>query len=279
MGGMPLALSCLLILLLAAAQNQVSDLPPQLQEQFVRGIEAQKSGDLDMAERLFKGVLEQGGKSPLVYNAVGNMHQMKGEHKQALAVFGISERLDPKDPVHHSLAGVSLLALGRPTEATREFRLAVQMQPDSLLFREQLAGVYMSVENYPAAIEQYTKLLETKADSPEYLYRLGRAYLGYSGSCFEKIKRINPGSARLFQEMGDQYLVQGKLDKAVESYQQAMAADPSIPEVHFLLGQCYLRQGEKEKALKAVDKALELTPGSPAALRLRRSILDRSANP
>ncbi len=273
-----MTLSCLLALLLAATQSQVSDLPLQLQDQFARGIEAQKSGDLDMAERLFKTVLAQGGKSPFVYNALGNVHQMKGEHKQALAALRAAEYLDPKDPVPHSLAGVSFLALGKPREATREFKLAVQIQPESVVFREQLAGAHIRLEDYPAAIDQYVKLLEIQPDNPEFRYQLGHAYLDYSLSCFRKIKEVDPGSARLCQEMGDQYLVQGKLNRAIGSYEQAAGADPSIPEVYFLLGQCYLKQGDREKALKAIDQALALTPGSPAALALKKSILGRSPN-
>ncbi len=269
----------LILVLLAAVPGQAPDLPPQLQEQFARGIEAQRSGDLDTAERLFKTLLEQGGKLPPVYNALGNVYQMEGKHKEALVVFGVSERLDPKDPVHHSLAGTSLLALGRPAEAIKEFRQAVQIQPDSLIFREQLADAYIRLEKYPAAIDQYSKLVELRAESPEYRYRLGHAYLNYSLSCFKKIKNVSPGSARLFQEMGDQFLLQGKLDKAIDSYEKARGADPSIPEVYFLLGQCYLKQGDREKALKAIDQALELTPGSPAALALRKSIAGHGISP
>jgi tetratricopeptide (TPR) repeat protein len=269
----------LLVLISAGQKGQIADMPPRVQEQFARGLEAQEAGDIDGAERLFKSLLEQGGRSAPVYNALGNVYQMKGEHKQALAAFAVAARLDPADPVNHSLAGASLLALGRNREAVREFKLAVQMQPDSPVFREQLAGAYVGLENYPAAIDQYSKLLELKAESPEFRYQLGRAYLAYSLSCFKKIKDLNASSARLYQEMGDQYLVQGKLDDAIESYEKAGKADPSIPEVYFLLGQCYLKQGDKDKALKAIDQALVLTPGSPAALALKRSILGRNANP
>lgn len=275
---MPLTLLLLLALVPAGDKVKIPDLPPQIREQFARGLEAQSAGNLDEAERLFKALLEQGGKAAPVYNALGNVYQMKGEHKQALAAFDVAQRLDPKDPVHHSLAGVSLLALGRPREATRALKQAVQMQPESVVFREQLARAYIRLEDFPGAIGQFVKLLELQPDNPEFRYQLGHAYLDYSLSCFRKIKEADAGSARLHQEMGDQYLVQGKLDKAIESYEQAAVADPSIPEVHFLLGQCYLRQGDKEKAMKAVDQALVLTPGSPPALALRRSILGSGTN-
>jgi tetratricopeptide (TPR) repeat protein len=270
---LPLILPVLLILLAVGGQGRVPDLPVHLQEQFAQGIEAQKAGNLEQAEGIFKTLLDHGGRLPPVYNALGNVYQMKGEHKQALAAFTASDQLDPKDPVHHALAGASLQALGRTREAVREFRQAVLLQPDNPLFREQLGAAYLYREDYPGAIDQYARLVELKAEDPEYRYQLGHAYLAYSLSCFQKIKQINAGSARLYQEMGDQYLVQGKLDKAIESYEKAMAADPSIPEVHFLLGQCYLKKGDREQALVAIDQALALTPGSPAALALKKAIL------
>ena len=276
---MPLILSFLLVLLAPAAQGQAPDLPPQLQEQFARGIEAQKAGDLDGAERLFKILLEQGGRLPPVYNALGNIYQMKGLHEQALVEFGASGRLDPVDPVHHAFAGASLLALGRSREAIRELRQAVKMQPGSLVFREQLAGAYTRLQDYPAAIDQYGKLQELKPESSEYRYQLGHAYVAYSTSCFERIKGINAGSARLYQETGDQYLAQGKLDEAIENYEKARGADPSIPEIHFLLGQFYLKQGDREKALQSLNQALTLMPDSPPVLALKKGILGSSTKP
>jgi tetratricopeptide (TPR) repeat protein len=275
----PLTLLFLLILIPVEEKGRILDLPPQMQEQFARGLEAQRAGDLDGAEELFKALLEQGGKSAPVYNALGNIYQMKGQPKKALAAFAVSGRLNPGDPLHHALTGVSLLSLGRSREATGEFKLAVQKQPDNLVFREQLAAAYVRLQDYPAAIDQYLRLLELQAGSAEFRYQLGHAYLAYSLSCFKKIKDINDGSARLLQEMGDQYLVQGKLDKAIENYEKARGADPSIPEVYFLLGQCYLKQGDKDKALEAIDQALALTPGSPAAVALKKNILGHSTNP
>ncbi len=268
-------LPCLILLLAAAGQGQTRDWTPEAQEQFIRGIEAQKIGDLERAENTFKKLIDQGARFPQLYNALGNVYQLRGAHEQALEAFKESERLDPKDPDHHSLAGVSLLALDKPREAVGEFRQAVRLLPENPLFREQLARACLRLEDYPAAIDQYTKLLEMKADSTEYQYQLGRAYQAYSAACFEKIKQIDEGSARLYQEMGDQYLAQGRLDKTIKSYEKARTADPSIPEVHFLLGQFYLKQGDKEKALQAVNEALALTPGSPAALALKKAILGK----
>ncbi|NWG12374.1 MAG: tetratricopeptide repeat protein [Acidobacteria bacterium] len=260
-------------------QSRIPALSPEMQAQFERAIEAQKKGDLDAAEERLRRLLKQGGKLVAVYNALGNVYQQKGEHGQALAAFGESERLNPADPIHHSLAGVSLIALGKSEEAVREFQQAVQMQPDNLLLREQLARAYFHSKDYPAAIDQYAELLKQKGDDPEYRYQLGRTYLTYSISCFQKIEMINPGSARLFQEAGDHYLAQGKLDSAIENYEKAREADPSIPEIHFLLGQFYFKRGETEKALQAAERALALTPRSPVALALRRSILEASKNP
>ncbi len=268
-------MSLWIFLLTAFAQSQTQSLTPQVQEQFSRGIEAKKIGDLEGAENTFKTLLDQGARFPQLYNALGNVYQMKGAHEQALTAFAESERLEPKDPDHHSLSGVSLLALGRPRGAVGEFKQAVRLQPENLLFREQLARACLHLEDYPTAIDQYKKLLEMKADSTEYRYQLGRAYQAYSATCFEKIKQIDEGAARLYQEMGDQYLAQGKLDKTIESYEKAREADHSIPEVHFLLGQFYFKRGDKEKALQAVNQALALTPGSPAALALKKAIVGK----
>src|SRR4051794_31446306 len=45
-----------------------SSLPASLEELFINGVKAQKSGQLDAAERAFLEVLRQGGKVAFVYN-------------------------------------------------------------------------------------------------------------------------------------------------------------------------------------------------------------------
>ncbi|HYK89420.1 MAG TPA: tetratricopeptide repeat protein [Acidobacteriota bacterium] len=268
-----LILPFLLLLQTVFGQAQTPALTPKMEEQFARGIEARKNGELAAAEKLFKAVLDQGGKLPSVYGALGIVYQLEGAHDQALDAFLAAGRLDPKDPVLHSLAGGSLLALGKSREAVKEFEQAARLQPETPLFHEQIAEGYLRMLDYPAAIDQYRKLLELKPQSAEYHYHLGHAYLAYSISCFERIRSVNADSARLFQQLGDQYLAQGRLDKAIENYENARKADPDIPEVHFILGQFYLKQGYKEKALQAANQALALTPGNAAALALKKSIL------
>lgn len=263
---------CFLIFLSVQMRSQVPTSTPAQQEQFFSGLEAQQKGDLTAAEKIFGTILDQGGKVPMVYNALGNIYQLRGAHDKALAAFSESERLDPKEPTHHFLAGVSYSALGKWQQAVREFKQAVQIQPENLLFREQLAKSYLRMNNFPGGIEQYIKLLELKPESPEYHYQLGHAYQYFSLSCYEKLKGLKPDSARLYQELGDQYLVQGDMDKAIENYEKARSADPSLPEIHFLLGQFYLKRGEREKALQSVNQALALTPGSPTALALKKTI-------
>jgi tetratricopeptide (TPR) repeat protein len=261
----------------APLYSQQSSLAPDLQEKFIKANEARKNGDLDSAGKLLQEVLQSGGKLPEVYNALGILWQSKGEHEKALSSFRAAAQIDVKDPQPRFLAGASLLALRRTGEAIREFKKAVQLQPDNTLVREQLARAQARTQDWPGAIEQYSRLMELQPENPEYRYQLGRAYGKYTLACFERIQALNPSSARLYQELGDQYLAQGKMEKTIESYEKARTADPSIPEIHFLLGQFYLKQGHKEKALQAINQALVLTPGNPGALALQRQIQGASA--
>src|SRR3954467_981445 len=103
---------------LSAGQNA----PSPGEEQLAKGIAALKAGDLDSAENIFTLALHQGERSPLVYHNLGVIAQERGQHKQAVARFRETLRLQPEFGPAHSLLGVSLLALGNEREASRELK-------------------------------------------------------------------------------------------------------------------------------------------------------------
>src|SRR2546427_9381323 len=70
-------------------------LPPSLEELFVKGVQAQKAGQLEAAERAFQQVLREGGKAAFVYNNLGIVYQQRREHVPAVAPIRQAVRLQP----------------------------------------------------------------------------------------------------------------------------------------------------------------------------------------
>ena len=256
---------------LARAQ-QAPPLPAPLERLFMEGVEAQKAGQLDVAERAFLQVLRQGGKVAFVHNNLGIVYQMRGDHSKAIAQFREAVRLQPGYAAPHLLMGSSLLALRKVPEAIHELERAAKLQPKEPLTRLQLANAYERTNNFRGVVEQFRALRELAPQEPEYAYQLGDAYLKLAGWCAREIVRLNPRSARVYQTLAENYRVQGQLERAIRIFQHAAAADPKLPDIHLALAEIYLEQGKQSEARKAIEQELAIVPESVAALALRQKL-------
>jgi len=268
---------CVAALILGAGQTaaaqQAASLPASLEKLFAEGVQAQKAGQLDVAEKDFLEVLRQGGKVSFVHNNLGIVYQMQGEHTRAVEQFREAARLQPDYVAPRILMGASLLAMGRVAEATRELQLAVKLQPQEPLARLQLARAYARAENFPARAEQLRALRKLAPQEPEYAYQLGDAYMKLAGWCAQEMDRINPRSARVYQMLGEEFRVQpGRIERAIREFQRAARADPKLPGIHQALAEIYLEQGKIADAQGEIEKELAVVPESVAALAVKQKL-------
>lgn len=252
----------------AAAQQTPSVTEPNL----AAGVEALKSGDLDGAERLFSDALRQGVKSPLVFHNLGVIAQQRGNHAVAVGRFRSAIALQPGYAPSRLLLGVSLLALGRNAEAVAELQRAARALPQEPQAHLQLAKAYEASDNWIGAIEELQKLVHLEPQEAEYSYLLGRAWTQLSESSYRRLAKINPGSARLHQALGQEYAMQGKYEAAIAAYRQAARSDPALPEIHLALALLLLELKQVDEARREIDLELKLVPESKAALQTRAQI-------
>ncbi len=246
--------------------------PAQLEKLFTSGVQALKAGQLDEAETTFLQVLRQGGKVPFVHHNLGIVYQQKNAHEKAVLQFRAAIRLQPDFGEARLLIGYSLLSLGKNAEAGRELERAVKLLPDQPSARLQLAKAYERSGNWFGVVDQYRALRALEPRNGEYAYQLGKAYNRLSDWSYQQIIRVNPGSARLSQTLGQNYLQQGKSELAILEYQRAIQADPKLPELHLALALIYLEQKRFDDARKEIELELRLAPESQKALGVKQQI-------
>jgi len=259
-------------LIFTATTLAQESLPPQLERQIATGVEALKSGDLDTAERVFDDALHQDVQHPLVFHNLGVIAQQRRDHKLAAARFRQAIRLQPSYGPSHLLLGVSLRALGKNAEATHELELAAKLMPKEPQAYLQLAKAYEASDKWVAVVVELQKLVELSPQEPEYRYQLGRAWTKLSGWSYQKIKQLNPDSARLQQALGQEYAIQEKYDLALAAYQRAAKQDPKLPEIHLATAVILLALKRFDEALTEIDLEQKLVPESKAASETRARI-------
>lgn len=262
------ALCGLCCFVFVAAMAQAQELPESLQEEFRAGVAAQKAGHLEEAEKAFVRVLREGGKVAFVYNNLGIVYQERHDHARAMAQFREAIRLQPDYVAPRILLGASLLATGHAAEATRELERAVKMQPREPLARLELAKAYERIGKLSGMVEQYRALRVLAPQDPEYAYQLGQAYLRQANWSVREIRRLNPGSARVYQILGEAYRTQGHLEMASQAFQRAIRIDPKLPGIHLALAQISIERGQMEEARSEIERELAIVPESVAARAL-----------
>lgn len=247
-------------------------LPPQLEQQIATGVEALKSGDLDTAQKIFSAALEQGVKHPLVFHNLGVIAQQRQDHKSAVERFRQAIQLQPSYAPSHLLLGVSLRALGKNTEAVHELERATKLMPKEPQAYLQLASAYEASGDWIVAVVEFQKLVELSPQEPEYRYQLGRTWTKLSGWSYQRIKQLNPDSARLQQALGQEYAIQERYDLALAAYQRAAKQDPKLPEIHLATAVILLELKRFDEALAEIDLEQKLVPESKAASETRARI-------
>jgi tetratricopeptide (TPR) repeat protein len=71
----------------------------------------------------------------------------------------------------------------------------------------------------------------------------------------------------------------GKLDKAIEAYTQAIGRDPKYSFAYLGRGDVYLAKGDLDRALLDYDRALRLDPTNDAAKARAEAVREEKAKP
>ncbi len=246
---------------------------PAPEEQFQKGVAALKSGRLEEAKKAFQQVLAApGGESAFVRRNLGIVYQQQRDHAKAVDQFRLAVKQAPKDAAPRALLGMSLLALGNSAEAIEQLTKAVELDPSNADVRLQLALAYEKAGDTPNVVEQLRAVRKSDPKEPEHAYRLGKAYVDLAAWSTRQMMEQAPQSPRVFQMLGENYLVQGNLELAERNLTRAAELGPDVPGVHWALAQLYLKKGDRPAAIRELDRELEAVPGSLMAMRMKQQL-------
>lgn len=165
-------------------------------EKFQQAFEFHKSGKIDEAETLYKEILDGDANNSEVLNLLGMINMQK---------FKLSS-------------------------AEELIQRAISITPEPY-FYENLAKVYLEMENAPKAIAIYKVLLGISKDNFDYLFNLASAY------------KLN-----------------NEIENAIETYKKAISINPKNPDAYFNLGLIYDNIGQPENSVKYYEEAIKLSP-------------------
>ena len=151
-----------------------------IEETFALAVQNHKKNNLQVAENLYKKILNTNPNSVGVHNNLGMMYKELEEYKKALDCYKKAILINPKiEYIHHNIANV-FLAIGNFAEAKKHFKQSIKFNPDFIVTHRSLSRITKYTNN-----EEHFKELKKiykKASSNDFEkkielgYALGKAY-------------------------------------------------------------------------------------------------------
>lgn len=193
----------------------------------------------------------------------GSVHEMKGDLASAILEYQEALRYD-QDPAIYFAISKCYAQLTKYSLAIEAGRKAVDLAPDEVTYRRNLADISAAAFDFDAAAQQYEELLRRDSSQVDVWYNLARIYQARKPlralEVYEQIiDRFGPEWDVLLQ-MADLYNKLGKVDRAAAALRQMSELDPSNKELKKTLAQTYVRASAYDSALAVYTELREIHP-------------------
>ena len=262
----------------------MSDL--NLAEAFKLGTDAQKNGDLNLADRYYTAILKSLPDHPSTNNNMGMLAISLGRHEEALSFFARAIESNSSDEQHWINYAVALVHHKKWNEAERliekaeerAFSKALIKRLQTIAFNKDTITTHnppreiidpimylYNARQFEAAIEKATNVIE-KYPKAFLVYNILGVVLKNQGklneavASYQKALSLKPDYADTHNNMGNALKDQGKLDEAIASYQKALTLKPDYADAYNNIGNALQNQGKLDEAVASYQKALTLKP-------------------
>ncbi len=170
--------------------------------------------------------------------------------------------LNPNYAIAHHWYGSFLLEMGRTEEALTQKRLALQLDPLSLIINSDLGFLYYISRKYDLAIEQLQKTIDLDPGFIWTYQNLGFVYeqkklYAESIASFQKALSLSPDSLEIQAELARAYAASGDSAQARQILERLLKASADHYVASFDFAMIYAALGDKDRAFEWLQKAFE----------------------
>ena len=214
----------------------------------------------------------------------GYAAQQAGRLEEARAQFAEVVRLAPQIAEGREALGVVLLELNKPGEAIPQLEAAARVKPNDQGIETNLAYALARSGQPAKAMPRFEAALRLAANAKQPAldatfhdsYARALAATGRQSEALEQFaaeEKITGPRADLDDAIGSVEAQMGQWDKARQSFEQAISADPSYVRARVHLGVLYRQQRDLAASIDALETATRMQPpNADAFLEYGRSL-------
>lgn len=191
--------------------------------------------DVDMTIEYYNSLLEFGIDLDKIYYELGHLYLQKSDKIHAVSAFKLAEEINPENPYYNNSLAYAYVKAELYDDAIAYYQQAIKLNPDSewtSIVCHALGAIYAEIkENFEAA---------------EATFNAGMV--------------LDPNNIDIQLSLGDLFMAQNDLDKAIKTYCDAISTDPLNFMAYAKAGLALWEKDYLEEAIVAFHKSIELNP-------------------
>jgi Flp pilus assembly protein TadD len=185
-------------------------------------------------------------------------------------------RKDPRSPEANAALAYCLLRENKPADALKQYTAAAALRTPTADELVNVGQAYVLLGDMADADRWTLRAIGMSPDDAEAWYSLGRIRyteqrFGEALACLQRALTLNPGSARIENNLGLAQEGLNHTDEAIAAYRQAIAwqgaqAGPGSEQPYLNLAIALLHRGELGEAGTLLSRAVAISPNDPRIL-------------
>ena len=229
-----------------------------------KAVTAQKSGDPEMAIRLYRKVLKQRPELGEIHSNIGAALVQEGHFAEAIEEYKLALKSKPDNPAITLNLSLAHYKAGNYSEVVTLLTPVQRLHPDNVQMTELLAACLMQ-RNQSGKVVALLEPLEPQYPADQALaFLLGTALLneGQVARAQVILDRIlrDGESAQAQLLLGAIKLRAREFNAAIENFKRATALNPDLPEVHSYYGRALRASGDTPQAAEQFRSELTHNP-------------------
>lgn len=188
------------------------------------------------------------------------------DYDTPIATFRAVLEAVPHSAEAHTGLGVALMASGNLAEAEPALRQGTLLNPRSAQSWFNLGQCLRRNDKLKQAVSAFAEAASLRPDKRTRRHHaMSLVDAGEKAAAASVLSSLNedyPGDPEVFLVQGHLAYSKGNMTRALDWFDRALAAEPSLGPAHRMRGEVLMRQGQRALAIDAFGRACELMPES-----------------
>jgi tetratricopeptide (TPR) repeat protein len=154
---------------------------------------------------------------------------------------------------------------GNLDEAAASLKRALELDPESIYIRRELATLYLQRKDAAGALAVIESILEREPKDVGALtifgqIKLSQKKIAEARTAYETLLSVDPGEEKVYLILGGIYREEKEIDKALSIYSRLVETIPGSYAGHYYLGRIYLEKDRPDDAEKEFLTTIRLAP-------------------